>query len=301
MNTSNSRDRDDTDTTYVEKDSDVTMNDMAHTLFCDFLSDEAPTADNGPTMAAVSMTTRTRTTTTTATTASLEHHTIPSTTIQECDKAISQHNFYYAPSTSTQEDHHRPRISDLQMPRHATCMKEACHGFTDEPSFSFSYDQQHQFYESNTQDRDRSSYFPMVTPPNRKFVAGTNGEVSMMESNTTSTNESQNIDTHLKNNNNNNIEQTLQHQSSSNYRVSGVPHVYHDYISQSSLDDEETTVATYIRKKTGGVSQPFPEKLHEMLTAVDNTEQMDIVHWLPHGRAFIVRKPKEFTDHIMPK
>jgi hypothetical protein len=77
--------------------------------------------------------------------------------------------------------------------------------------------------------------------------------------------------------------------------VTGVPHVYHDY-SQSSYDE-----TTFIRKKTGGVSQPFPEKLHEMLSTVDGTHEMNIVSWLPHGRAFIVRKPKEFTDVIMPK
>jgi HSF-type DNA-binding len=77
--------------------------------------------------------------------------------------------------------------------------------------------------------------------------------------------------------------------------VEGVPHVYNDY-SQIPLEDE-----TYIRKKTGGVTQPFPEKLHEMLSAVEGTEHESIVSWLPHGRAFIVRKPKEFTDVIMPK
>ena len=77
--------------------------------------------------------------------------------------------------------------------------------------------------------------------------------------------------------------------------MEGVPHVYHDY-SQLPHDEE-----TYIRKKTGGVTQPFPEKLHEMLLAVEGTDKESIVSWLPHGRAFIVRKPKEFTDVIMPK
>jgi hypothetical protein len=76
--------------------------------------------------------------------------------------------------------------------------------------------------------------------------------------------------------------------------VAGVPHVYHDY---SVLPDD----SSYIRKKTGGVTQPFPEKLHEMLQSVDGTDAMDIVAWLPHGRAFLVRKPKGFTDTIMPK
>jgi HSF-type DNA-binding len=74
----------------------------------------------------------------------------------------------------------------------------------------------------------------------------------------------------------------------------GVPHVYHDH---SQVPDD----SSFIRKKTGGVTQPFPEKLHEMLHAVAQTEASDIVSWLPHGRAFIVRKPKEFTEVLMPK
>jgi HSF-type DNA-binding len=73
----------------------------------------------------------------------------------------------------------------------------------------------------------------------------------------------------------------------------GVPHVYHDYSLVPDLPD-------YSRKKTGGVSQPFPEKLHEMLKEVEGTPDADIVSWLSHGRAFIVKSPKQFTERIMP-
>ena len=71
------------------------------------------------------------------------------------------------------------------------------------------------------------------------------------------------------------------------------PHVYHDY---SAVPD---TVG-YTRKKTGGVSTPFPEKLMDMLSSESLTNS-SIVSWLPHGRAFIVRKPKEFSERIMHK
>lgn len=74
-------------------------------------------------------------------------------------------------------------------------------------------------------------------------------------------------------------------------RKKSVPHVYRDF---SSVTD----TTGYVRKKTGGVTQPFPEKLHEML---DQEEEERIVGWLPHGRAFLVRKPKEFTEIVMPK
>ena len=69
-----------------------------------------------------------------------------------------------------------------------------------------------------------------------------------------------------------------------------VPHIYHDY---GQVPDTQT----FVRKKTGGVTQPFPEKLMDML----NRESGSIVEWLPHGRAFIVRKSEEFTSIIMPK
>jgi hypothetical protein len=71
-----------------------------------------------------------------------------------------------------------------------------------------------------------------------------------------------------------------------------IPHIYHDY----SQVPAQTSV---IRKKTGGVTQPFPEKLYEMLECQE--VDPNVVSWLEHGRAFIVRDPKRFTKEIMPK
>ncbi|KAL3910412.1 MAG: hypothetical protein SGILL_007699, partial [Bacillariaceae sp.] len=71
----------------------------------------------------------------------------------------------------------------------------------------------------------------------------------------------------------------------------GVPHVYRDF---SNVPD----AVGVVRKKTGGVAQPFPEKLHNMLN-VESESHPHAVSWLPHGRAFIVRDPHEFTDFIM--
>jgi len=69
------------------------------------------------------------------------------------------------------------------------------------------------------------------------------------------------------------------------------PHIYHDY---ATVPDS----SNYVRKKNGGVTTPFPEKLMEMLDA-ESVANATIVSWLPHGRAFIVRKPKVFTSEIM--
>lgn len=57
----------------------------------------------------------------------------------------------------------------------------------------------------------------------------------------------------------------------------------------------------FVRRKTGGVTQPFPEKLMDMLTKIEKEgKYASVVGWLPHGRAFLVRKPKEFITNVMP-
>ena len=52
------------------------------------------------------------------------------------------------------------------------------------------------------------------------------------------------------------------------------------------------------RGPRGGVAQPFPEKLHLMLSSVDRD---DIVSWQPHGRCFVVHNAKAFVTLVMPK
>ena len=80
-------------------------------------------------------------------------------------------------------------------------------------------------------------------------------------------------------------------------------HIYHDY---ATLPDAAASTASSpagdptLKKKTGGVSQPFPEKLMSMLD-IESNAHPDVVSWLPHGRAFLVRKPKIFTSEIMPE
>ena len=90
----------------------------------------------------------------------------------------------------------------------------------------------------------------------------------------------------------------LQHQDTK-LKVNIKKPTSHIYLDYSAVPD---TIG-FVRKKTGGVTKPFPEKLHEMLT-IESLPQSDshiIVSWLPHGRSFIVRKPKQFTTQIMPK
>ncbi len=69
-----------------------------------------------------------------------------------------------------------------------------------------------------------------------------------------------------------------------------VQHDYHDHLYDRRTDYEEEHPAR------GGVSTPFPLKLHEMLENVQSDGYEEIVSWQPHGRCFVVHKPKEFVE-----
>lgn len=48
-------------------------------------------------------------------------------------------------------------------------------------------------------------------------------------------------------------------------------------------------------------AEPFPVKIHRMLSELEEQGLRDIASFLPHGRAFVIHKPQQFTDEIMPK
>lgn len=69
-------------------------------------------------------------------------------------------------------------------------------------------------------------------------------------------------------------------------------HDYHDHSCDSRTNYKEDLPAR------GGVTLPFPLKLHEMLDAVEANGMEDIVSWQPHGRCFLVHKPKDFIEQL---
>lgn len=73
-----------------------------------------------------------------------------------------------------------------------------------------------------------------------------------------------------------------------------VEHHYHDHAN----DSEEETVDE--RPARGGVTTPFPLRLHAMLDKLAADGYADVISWQPHGRCFVVRKPKEFKE-LLPK
>jgi hypothetical protein len=73
-----------------------------------------------------------------------------------------------------------------------------------------------------------------------------------------------------------------------------VVHNYHDHSADAKAAEEG-------ERRKGGVSVPFPVKLHSVLDQVEADGLAHIVSWQTHGRCFVIHNPKEFVDHIMPK
>jgi hypothetical protein len=69
------------------------------------------------------------------------------------------------------------------------------------------------------------------------------------------------------------------------------------YLDVSGLQDPDVSD----KRTRGGVTEPFPEKLHRMLEEVKKDGKDEIVSFFSHGRAFAVHDPDRFTNEIMPK
>mmetsp|Transcript_43572 Transcript_43572/g.64669 ORF Transcript_43572/g.64669 Transcript_43572/m.64669 type:complete len:401 (-) Transcript_43572:152-1354(-) len=72
------------------------------------------------------------------------------------------------------------------------------------------------------------------------------------------------------------------------------------YFDASSLADPDPVVLSQ-RRARGGVTEPFPEKLHRMIKEVDEAGQSHIVGFFDHGRAFSIFDPEAFCKEVMPK
>lgn len=75
----------------------------------------------------------------------------------------------------------------------------------------------------------------------------------------------------------------------------GEPHEYNDHAGDGS---SVSSVDAGCRRP--GFGPPFPVRLHKMLEEVERDGLTDVVSWQPHGRCFVVHKPKEFAVNIMP-
>jgi hypothetical protein len=69
-----------------------------------------------------------------------------------------------------------------------------------------------------------------------------------------------------------------------------VQHDYHDHSNDARMDYKEDLPAR------GGVTIPFPLRLHDMLETIAADGYDHVVSWQPHGRCIVVHKPKEFVE-----
>jgi hypothetical protein len=72
---------------------------------------------------------------------------------------------------------------------------------------------------------------------------------------------------------------------------------YIDVADVKGPDPEDST----LRRTRGGVSEPFPEKLHRMLEEIDKQGISEVVSFYSHGRAFGVHDMDRFVSEVMPK
>jgi hypothetical protein len=80
-----------------------------------------------------------------------------------------------------------------------------------------------------------------------------------------------------------------------------VRHSYNDR-SNEVIDNlttsDENTLRLYQEDSVGG---PFPLKLQIVLKVTEKLGQQHIISWLPHGRSFMIHKPREFEEEVMGK
>ena len=72
----------------------------------------------------------------------------------------------------------------------------------------------------------------------------------------------------------------------------------------SEIEEEEAEAQGQFGEESKAISnrsdRNFPEKLHYMLSELENDGLSHIVSWQPHGRCFLVHKQKEFVEVILP-
>lgn len=80
-----------------------------------------------------------------------------------------------------------------------------------------------------------------------------------------------------------------------------VVHNYHDHAFDfDKCDQVVVQQEDPNQRRRGGVSLPFPVKLHAVLEQVEADGFGHVVSWMPHGRSFVIHDSKEFVDRIMP-
>lgn len=73
-------------------------------------------------------------------------------------------------------------------------------------------------------------------------------------------------------------------------------------IEAKTLDSEDKSLPKYrgrSKKSRGGITTLFPERLYQLLHDAESGQFEGIVGWQAHGRAFMVRDKKRFTNEVL--
>lgn len=68
------------------------------------------------------------------------------------------------------------------------------------------------------------------------------------------------------------------------------------YFDASNIADPEPSASSH--NSRGGVTEPFPEKVHRMLTDAEANGSDHICSFRPHGRAFAIHDQDKFVKDI---
>jgi HSF-type DNA-binding len=71
-------------------------------------------------------------------------------------------------------------------------------------------------------------------------------------------------------------------------------------LQQTIDDDVALALPLPPVKKPKGRTGTFPQKLHKILADLESQDKSDIASFMPHGQAFAIHKPIEFTEEVMP-
>jgi hypothetical protein len=76
---------------------------------------------------------------------------------------------------------------------------------------------------------------------------------------------------------------------------------YHDPLETMPKDSLAEMQVKRQRGPRGGVAVAFPEKLHDMLSRMEEEGTNNVISWQPHGRCFLIHKKKDFVNHVMTR
>lgn len=87
------------------------------------------------------------------------------------------------------------------------------------------------------------------------------------------------------------------------YNIAGCVDEYVDLVAVSIESVKQILQLPKKKRKgpRGGVNEPFPKKLYEMLVRAEEDNLRSIISWRSHGRSFAISDPESLSQLVLPK